>query len=323
MNLYRRRDSPYWWADLRRYGLGQVSTKQADRDMAERATINYLAENHATLPQLAGTITELCNRYLAWSRTNHTDKVYIRNKHLLALFLAHCRAETHVGQITAGTIEDFKATRRVRPATINRDLNTIRHLFKQAVDWGYLRDSPARSVKRMRAQRPIPRFYSQKEIKSILDASEEPWRSIWLVALNTGMRLGEICGLTWKDIKDGHIRVLASKEGREKHIPVSVQLAGILGQIQRNGDRIVPSSPAGISMKFRRLTGRLGIGGSFHTLRHSVATHLLLQGVPIQVVSRLLGHASISTTSIYSHALAEHLAHAVEKMRSVTEPLRK
>ncbi len=60
---------------------------------------------------------------------------------------------------------------------------------------------------------------------------------------------------------------------------------------------------------------KTGAGGSLHRLRHTVATHLLMQGTPIQVVSRLLGHSSLRTTSIYTHALEGDLQEAVNRLK--------
>lgn len=106
-----------------------------------------------------------------------------------------------------------------------------------------------------------------------------------------------------------------TKEGKEKIIPISPQLEKVLRSIKKDGEYVSGfQDPRWYTRKFSEIAKKAAVGGSLHRLRHSVATHLLLNGTPIHVVKELLGHASIRTTEIYLHALTRHLEKAVRKL---------
>lgn len=267
-------------------------------------------------------LSGLIEQYLAHSKANNSEGVYVRDCHTLNDFGAFI-GDHLLTDITPRHIERWKDWRSqqkgrresyLSPTTINRDLNTIRAMFNLAVMWRMMEESPLRFVKNKKTQQALPKPYSEEEIHKILAASPEPWRTIWLIFLNTGMRRGEVQRMLWNHIREGQIHVPLAKGGRERVIPISPELNEVLSSIERTAERVIPFNERWLSRMFKRCATSAGIGGNLHRLRHSFATHLLAQGVDIKVVSRLLGHASVRTTEIYAEVIDRLKTEAVARL---------
>lgn len=125
-------------------------------------------------------------------------------------------------EITSHRIEQFKRDRLngnwrafrqkksanpVKPATVNRELDTLKSILSKAVEWKYLVDSPARGVKRFRVQNRRTRILSTDEQQWLLDACERmpKLQALLTLALITGARIGELLALRWQDCEDGYL----------------------------------------------------------------------------------------------------------------------
>jgi integrase len=123
-----------------------------------------------------------------------------------------------LGQITRAEIEVWRRERvsKCRPATINRDLSRLRHMFNVTVEWELLEESPMQGMKFLRENNARTRYLSLGECHRLIDSCMVPHiRAIVTVALHTGMRLGEILNLRWQDLdfSSGFILVRDSKNG--------------------------------------------------------------------------------------------------------------
>src|SRR5438445_1135103 len=98
--------------------------------------------------------------------------------------------------LTAKDISDYVAEKveagRLAPRTVNHSLVLLKEMLEAAVDWGYLAHNPARRVRKLRIGRADPRIWTIGEIRRFLLSASEEWRPLFLVALFTGLRLGEI-----------------------------------------------------------------------------------------------------------------------------------
>ena len=146
-------------------------------------------------------------------------------------------------------------------------------------------------------------------------------KDIVALALNTGMRRGEILSLMWDqvDLKHGFILLDRTKNGERREIPMNETVKGIFQTAMRRLD--IPSvfyDPAtgkpygGIKRSFNTALRRAGIQDfRFHDLRHTFASHLVMSAVDITTVSRLLGRKSLTMTLCYSHLAPAHMVKAV------------
>lgn len=198
----------------------------------------------------------------------------------------------------------------------------------------------ARRTIAVKAVRKLPRILTPAETQAILDASEHLRdRFLWAVLHETGCRIGEALGLRHEDIAAAERQITItprvndngarSKSRRQRTIPVSVDLIRLWADYlaEEYGDLDSDyvfvnlfARPHGKALSYpavydlvRRLRQRTKIDFDPHWWRHSAATRMLRDGVPIEIVSTLLGHSSVTTTSmIYGHLTAEDARRALE-----------
>jgi len=222
----------------------------------------------------------------------------------------------------------------VKSNTVNFELKTLTNIFNRAIKWGYLKENPVKEVKRLRVTDSKPvRFLTIKECHRFLKACPEDLYPIFFTYLNTGMRKSELINLEWNDIdfKRRKIKIQwkefwQPKSGR-REIPFSQNLFELLQKLKKENHNnhksnfVFPHKDGGrIKIKLRekmiQIAEKAGIKNltRLHTLRHTFASHLVMNGVDLPTVKQLMGHSDIQTTMIYAHLAPDHLADAVEKL---------
>src|SRR5215510_5812184 len=171
------------------------------------------------------TFQELAALYLPWAQTNHRG--YIATKSRVNL-LCQAFGEHQLSDITPLSVDAYVSQRAavVKSATVNQDVVVLRHMFVKAMAWGKALSNPAAHIKPLRAHNRRLRYLSHEEIARLLDVADETLRPVLITALHTGLRRGELFHLTWQDIdfKQGVVRVLQSKTGKPRDIPMSATL---------------------------------------------------------------------------------------------------
>ena len=156
MRLYRRKRSPFWYGDLRSEGFGQISTGEKDIENAKQAIWNFLSDKGIIQNRPDSKLDDLIQRFLAYSKANHSHKTYQRNENVLDTFSGYIGNQLIYG-INPEMIEKFKIHRLqtekrkrvlISPSTVIRDLAVIRSLFSRAVEWQIIDQSPMRFVKK-------------------------------------------------------------------------------------------------------------------------------------------------------------------------------
>ncbi|MGH9031843.1 MAG: site-specific tyrosine recombinase XerD [Acidimicrobiia bacterium] len=241
-------------------------------------------------------------------------------------------------------VEHLKAARddddrpRFAPSSIARSLVAVRSFHRFCVDEGFGSADPSEEIGAPRVPQGIPKALSEEEVDALLGAvpGDEPRalrdRAILETLYATGVRISELIGLDRRDLdlEDGLARVLG-KGSKERVVPVGGSARDALTSYLEGGrpllaatrSRRARASGEAVFLNARggRITRqgcwkivrsageRAGLGGrlSPHVLRHSCATHMLDHGADIRVVQELLGHASLSTTQIYTKVSPERL----------------
>ena len=274
--------------------------------------------------------------------------------------------ERELREVAAIDIERFKSARRkagIKPGTINRDLDRIRRVYSCAVEWDFLSQHPLKKVKRIKVDNSRVRYLSVSEEKRLRKAladreaerrlhraSGNEWsqqrgygegRPMWpsdgytdhvmpmvLVAMNTGMRRGELFGLDWGSVNlpGKHLTVEAgnAKSGRTRHLPLNSEALDVLKhwKKQHSGKGLVFPSASGerfdnINKAWAGVVEMAKLADlNFHDLRHDFASKLVMAGVDLNTVRELLGHADIKMTRRYAHLAPGKLADAVAMLGS-------
>lgn len=241
-----------------------------------------------------------------------------------------------LSKMTQAEIARFVAVRRkdVAPGTINRQLQmlgrAIRYMEKTHGANGPTKiDLRAAEIKEPKERVRELSIEEQRRLFKHLRADLHPWVKF---ALMTGARLGTICDLRWSDIDLDAGRMLFRIKGNDSQLfPINPEMRAFLSSLPRAEDpayapfvityldqgtkdkirkKITPSG--GISEEFRAALEAAEIGNfRFHDLRHTFATRMLRKTGNIKLVSRLLGHKSIETTTRYAHVIDDDLASAV------------
>ncbi len=235
-------------------------------------------------------------------------------------------------ELTPLDIEKYKKERikTVASATVNRELACLKTIFNKAIEWEKVEQNPVRKVKLYKENNRRVRYLESNEIDRLLRECSGHLNPIIIVALNTGMRRGEILNSKWSDVDINQrlIYIMNSKSGEKREIPVNNLLLELLKRLKEGSksDYVFShedGSPFGkVDKGFRSACKRAGIKDfRFHDLRHTFASHLVMNGVDLKTIQELLGHKSLEMTLRYAHLSPDHKRKAVdnlgEKMRKV------
>lgn len=260
-------------------------------------------------------------------------------------------------------LERWRTRRRkagTSDATCNRDLDALRSVLSRAVEWGALTSHPMRQIRRAKLDLlGRVRYLSvdeEKRLRAALEARDESrregrrrfnaWRAergyktlpdygaypdhvtpITLLALNTGLRRGELFALKWTDLDLVACRLTVvgatAKSGLTRYVPLNAEAASVMrawrGCLPDDAALCFPG-PQGESMfslktSWSKVVKAAGIADfTFHDCRHSFASRLVQAGVDLNTVRELLGHGDIRMTLRYSHLAPENKAAAVAKL---------
>jgi integrase len=236
-------------------------------------------------------------------------------------------------QITAKHIEAYVRKRRnvVTGATINRELALLKCMFNVAIEKGYLESNPAKKIKREKeAPWRYQYIFSESEIQRLMNAAAPHLRPILLLAFGTGLRKGDILGLSWSnvDLARGTITLFMQKTGESIELPMLPMVKDVLLRMkQAAGDsayvftnpqsgKKMGSNKTAFNAALRR-SGLAGKGYRFHDIRRTFATLLYNHGVSLIKIQRLLGHKSVTTTERYLGVKFEETKQAIMVLDSV------
>jgi len=208
----------------------------------------------------------------------------------------------------------------VAAATVIRELNTISHALKVAQrEWGiYLARNPAELVRKPTAPKGRTRRLQGDEEQKLLDAcakGRNPMlKPIIILAVETGMRRGEILSLLWEHV-DFARRVAhlpQTKNGDSRDVPLSSRalttLRSLADDEQRHPEKVFPVSGNAIRLAWEHLRERAGVGDlHLHDLRHEAVSRLFEKGLDIMEVSTISGHKTLSMLKRYTHLRADDL----------------
>ena len=264
---------------------------------------------------------------------------------LLGVFVG-ARQITDVEAVTRELLVEYLGNGTLAPTTRNRKLTVLRSFFGFLVDKKHAPSNPAHDVAFSRAPRrdePSLTAHDVGKLVAVLD-KEGGWRSIRdrcivLLLFHTGLRLAEMLSidLGQLDIGNALLREVRRKGGREQPLPLNADaLAALRTWLEARKALAVEGGALFVSRRGRRLSKRavqtrvreIGEAAGLpslhpHLLRHSFATEVLAAGGNLEEVRRLLGHASITTTSRYSHPSDAALRRAVDRLATTPRPPRR
>jgi len=211
-----------------------------------------------------------------------------------------------------------------KASTVNRQLSCLRHMLKEAVEWGMLAENPfdkGKSLNR-RENNQRTRVLSEEEAMRLIDKAADHLKPIIKCALWTGMRRKEVLSLKWQQVKDGLIHLVKTKTDRDRVVPVTTDLHNLFGYL-RNAEGYHPEhvftfrgQPVkDVKSAFAKAKEEAKIKDfTFHDLRYTYATNFLRRGGDVATLSKILGHTTLQMTMRYVNLVAEDIKKAASVM---------
>ena len=303
-------------------GFGQrFSLKTRDRKEAQKLKKEY--DRRFSVEEARGDtihkpkrvlFKDAMDEYLRYKKQNFAVRTYQTDKQRLGWILDY-NGNIPLTRISTDSIIDYVEARQevVKRSTVRIDLICWKAFLSYCVKRKYIRENPFVFYPIERGKARLV-YLSLKEIKQ-LQAYEDPARP-WLnklinLALLTGFRRNELATLAWENISKNTIIVVGKTGKRE--FPNSLKIQEILDKIPRVScwvfsvhrypKKHLDPDTITLAVKGAFVNLKFSSNYSLHTLRHTFASHLALQGVPIQQIGLLLGHKDLQTTLIYAHLL--------------------
>jgi len=219
----------------------------------------------------------------------------------------------------------LKRDKEYAARSLHRKICSLKSFFKFLKKEGFITLNPTDNIESPKIPKSLPKTITIEETLKLLTTPENPRdKAILYLLYGTGMRVSELSNLNIDqiDLKDRIIHIVGGKGGKDRIIPLPTGIIEILTDyleirqndtqdpafiLNRSGNRLTPRSIQRIVKKYKKAAHLLDKKVTPHTLRHAFATHLLSNAVDIRVIQELLGHASLSTTQLYTHVSLEHL----------------
>ncbi|MDR3555282.1 MAG: tyrosine-type recombinase/integrase, partial [Syntrophobacteraceae bacterium] len=316
-----------WYVEYSRSNAQSLKTR--DKKEAERRF--KVLEREAFLGNLVKleaevniSLKDFTAEYLA-RRASMSKKTIAHDALSLKKLAEAIGPETSLRLIDIKKIEDFKIFchgQGLKPDSINSYLRQIKAALSSAEDWGYVSKRP--KIKMVPGPKHLPRYLRPEEIKTLLAKADElrpEFARMLRFFLWTGARRNEALGLTWEDCslkgKKPYV-TLTGKGDKQRNVPVLPPLMDVLKPLQKDVGKVFPPiNESTATHWFKQLARacRPPIEARLHDLRHTAATYMLANGVPIRIVQEILGHAQLSTTAIYAEVVKDQVHQEMTKLK--------
>jgi integrase len=348
MSIFKR-GSVYWYHFLFNGEHIQKSTKQGNPRTARQMEAAYktaLAKGEVGITERkpARLFSELAKSFISHVETRHENKpqtVAFYAAKLSRLQEYPAIAGARIDRIDEGVIENYVVARRatVGPATVNRELATLRRMLRLAYEWKELQRVP--KIRLLTGERMRDFVLSREAERTYLAACPQPLHDIAVLMLESGLRIGEALKLEWADIvlepvngaRFGFLRV---REGKSKNsrriIPLTDRASAMLKTRSEERTSLyvfasregVPYIGTSINHLHRDVSApkvngkRVPIFNDdfvMHSLRHTMLTRLGESGVDAFTIMRIAGHSSIVVSQRYIHPTPEAVERAFERLQ--------
>jgi integrase len=328
--VYYRKDRGTWWvsymdASGQRKREAVVASTRPQAVAARNGLMLKAQQERILGVREASNITtvDLLARYKRHQKPRLRPTTFERLTGILETLEA--RLPARAKDISRHSVDQYISSRtegddKVAPATIQKEFTVLKHALRLAVEWKLLNVNPAVGAEVPKAPEGRTRYLSPTELKAVLQAAPDWMRAPLATAAFTGMRRGEIMGLRWMDVDIQGRRVFLheTKNGTPRVVPLNDLAHGVLASLPEGqpADAVFPGvDRQKLSVYTERLFAKLGItDASFHSLRHTAASWLVMGGADLHAVGQLLGHKTPRMTQRYAHLSPTYMAGVVGKL---------
>jgi integrase len=286
-------------------------------------------------PVLVPTLGEFAPRFEAHIRLRSAEKpetVRFYLSKLDRLLEYQPLADTRLDAVNAELIERYithRTNKDLSPATVNRELATLRRLLYLAKRWNIILAVP--KIDMLAGERAKDFVLSREQEANYLAFATGHLKDAALLAVDTGLRVGELAALRWEDVhlepvgaaRFGYLLVRSGKtKNARRTVPLTDRVSAMLGSRLRIGPRVFPVTANTLQHHHQDLRDKLGLDSDFtlHSLRHTALTRLGESGADAFTIKRLAGHHSITVSEGYVHPTPEHVERTFERFQAYGAP---
>ncbi len=276
---------------------------------------------------------EAAGKYLEKQIAEGAKNLYSKQCHM-RLHLIPFFDETPLDKISNFDVERYKKMRinkQAKPATVNRELAVLSHLFTKSLEWQWLDKKPAQ-IKLFKEDHGRITYLTVEQIERLLEVAKQDQNiqiyPFIMIGLETAMRKMEILSIKLKDIDlEKRVIYIPQAKAGSRQQPITAHLAGFLKTYLDSArpdqiwlfpaDKSVSGHTMNIEKPFRRVVKAAGMDPKQvvrHTLRHTAITHLVQAGIDLPTVKRISGHRTLQMVERYSHQNGQHIQAAMDKL---------
>lgn len=338
MAVYKRGERWFVKFQIRNVKVWRTIPEARTKAQAQRAEARIREEVYAGKygQSLAPLFSEFVEEvYRPWAKANKRSYGTAEAIHLTPLL--EFFGKYRLGEISPFLIERYKQMRKDTvterkkkraPSSVNRELEVLSHVFTMAVDNDKIPQNPCRKVRKLRTDGGRERYLTEEEEVRLMVALEDSpvhLKRFVILALETGLRRGELLGLGYGDVDftTSELRIYQSKTDKPKTVPLSFRARAVLHAMYQEPSRDgFFFTVKDVKKSFASACKRAAIEDfRIHDLRHTAATRWRQAGADEFTVMRLLGHTRIDTSAIYAHSTPMEMRAIVERAGCCKEPL--
>ena len=301
-----------WRAQVRKQGYRYFSKTFFSKDNAIRWARGIEYEMDAGRHKLHNgedfTLVELLTKYM--NEITILKKSRIQEAYCIQKLLRENFCSNPMYKLTMSQIQSFKHRRANSPVALRHELIVIRHCLKIArSEWGlHLKETPFEQISLPKPPKLRKRRLSNDEYQKLYKASKTmKINYIWpivLLAIETGMRRGEILKLKWSNINfDDRVAYLEdTKNGEDRYVPLSIKVIKLLSSIKQSNNLVFPVSSNAVRLSWERLKRKANVNNlRFHDLRHEALSRFTEKGLNPIEVAQISGHKQLFQLNAYVH----------------------
>ncbi|MGO4746498.1 phage integrase [Serratia quinivorans] len=257
-------------------------------------------------------LTELIDLWFKHHGQNLKDGVKIEHKlQVMAAKMGNPKAS----QISRASFSDYRVLRLAegkKAKTVNLDQEKLGGVFSVLIDLGhYYGEHPLKEMKKIKLPDQEMGFLTHDEIWQLLDRLEGDHLKAVKLCLATGARWGEVVKVRREEVIGNKVTYLNTKNSKNRTVPISIELCKEITSGIKAGPIFAELNYPYVRTCIKEVAPGLPAGQAVHVLRHTFASHFMMNGGNILALQRILGHSSILQTMVYAHFAPDYLEDAV------------
>ncbi|EGA6520017.1 tyrosine-type recombinase/integrase [Salmonella enterica] len=312
----RKLDDGRWLVDVRPAGAeGKRIRKKFNLRSKAEDYEKYIIQNFHNNPWQgrASDKRRLSELATAWWRIKGRNETYGEQYLMRLNKVIREMGDPRSCNVTSAAIIKYRSEKLaagLKPNTVNRDLTVLSAMFTALSESEmYYGENPVHGVRKLKVVTTEMAFLSEEETAELLATLEGDYRALAVLCLSTGARYGEAARLRGEHITGNRVMFTRTKNGKPRAVPISDDVLNAVKK--RKTGRLFGVDYVKFREALKAVKPDLPKGQATHVLRHTFATHFMMNGGNIITLQRILGHATIQQTMTYAHFAPDFLQEAV------------